>query len=66
MIMLDVVQQLNIDVFCPLIYNRAKQADSQEEFRMLMEKEITKEGLQWINDAARVDGFQPISSAGKQ
>lgn len=66
MIMLDVVQQLNIDVFCPLIYNVVKRVDTEEEFRKIMEKEETEEGLQRINNAAQYDGFQPLSFVGRQ
>lgn len=64
--MFDMVKQLELDVFCDLLYGTAKGFDTQEEFKAALQSEVTEKELQRINSAALRDGYQPLSFSFKQ
>lgn len=49
----DLLRQTDINLGTTIIFDLGKKFGSREELREHMEKEITEEELQQINDAAR-------------
>lgn len=64
MTVFDAVKQLELNVFCDLIYGTARSFDTQEEFKAALNMEITEKGLQSINAVALRDGYQPLPPQG--
>ena len=66
MTVFDAVKQLELDVFCDVMYGAAKDAKTQDELREKMQAEIPEIALQRINEAALREGYQPLSFSGGQ
>ncbi len=62
MTVFDVVKQLELNVFCDLMYGTARIFDTREEFKEALCSGVTEKELQKINAAALCDGYQPIPS----
>lgn len=62
--MFDAVKQLELDVFCDLIYGIAKDINTQDELKEKMQVEISEKALRQINEAALREGYQPLSFSG--
>ncbi len=60
----DAVKQLELDVFCDLMYGTVKDSNSQAEFKEALQTEISEKALQQINEAALREGYQPLSFSG--
>ena len=60
----EVVRQLELDVFCDLMYGTVKDTDTQDEFKEVLQAEISEEALQRINEAALREGHHPLSFSG--
>lgn len=60
MLMFDVIKQLELDVFCDVMYGVVNNIDTKEELKEDLQTEITEEELQQINDAAMFEGHPLI------
>ena len=63
---LDVVKQLNLDIFSSAVYAVAGMSKSEAEFRARLRKRLTEKELQAYDLAAQHDGNQPLSFSGRQ
>ncbi len=64
MIVFEAIKQLELGVFCDVMYGIAKDSNTQEELKAALQTEITEEALQQINEAALREGYQPLSFSG--
>lgn len=62
--MFDAIQQLELGVFCDVMYGMAKDFNTQDELKAALQEEIPEEVLQRINEAALREGYQPLSFSG--
>lgn len=62
--MFDVVKQLELDVFCDVMFGAVKDFNTQDELKAALQEEISEEVLQRINEAALREGYQPLSFSG--
>lgn len=60
----DVVKQLELDVFCDVMFELAKDFAIQDEFKEALQTEITEKELQRMNEAALREGHHPLSFSG--
>lgn len=60
----DAIKQVELDVFCDVIYGLAKDSTTQDELKAALQTEISEEALQQINEAALREGYQPLSFSG--
>lgn len=60
----DAVKQLELDVFCDVMYGIAKDSNTQDELKAALQTEISEKALQQINEAALWEGYQPLSFSG--
>lgn len=64
MTVFEVVRQLELDVFCDLMYGTVKDIETQDEFKEALQTEISEKALQQINEAALREGYHPLSFSG--
>lgn len=64
MTVFDAVKQLELDVFCDVMYGIAKDFDTQDDLKEALQTEISEKALQQINEAALREGYQPLSLSG--
>lgn len=62
--MFDAVKQLELDVFCDVMYGIAKDFNTQDELKAVLQEEILEEALQQINETALREGHHPLSFSG--
>ncbi|RKJ44286.1 hypothetical protein D7X98_12155 [bacterium 1XD8-76] len=60
----DAVKQLDLNVFCEVMFGIVKDVAIQNELKEALQTEITEEALQQINEAALREGHQPLSCSG--
>lgn len=60
----DAIKQLELDVFCDVIYEVVKDSNTQDELKEVLQTEISEKELQRINEAALKEGYQPLSFSG--
>lgn len=60
----DAVKQLELDVFCDVMYGIAKDFNTQEELKAALQTGISEKALQQINEAALREGYQSLSFSG--
>ena len=58
------IKQLELDVFCDVIYEVVKDSNTQDELKEVLQTEISEKELQRINEAALKEGYQPLSFSG--
>lgn len=66
MTVFEAVRQLELDVFCDVMYGIAKDFNTQAELKEALQTEISEKELQRINEAALREGYQPLSCSGWQ
>ena len=54
----DAVKQLELDVFCDVMFGVVKDSNTQAELREALQTEISEKTLQQINEAALREGYQ--------
>lgn len=64
MTVFDVVKQLELDVFCDVMFGTVKDSKTQANLKAVLQEEMPEEALQRINEAALREGYQPISFSG--
>ena len=64
MLIFDAVKQLELDVFCDVMYGLAKDFTTQDELKVALQTEISEKALQQINGAALREWYQPLSFSG--
>lgn len=64
MTVFDVAKQLELDVFCEVIFGLANNGSTEEEFKEALQTDYSKEALQQLNEAALRQGHHPISFSG--
>lgn len=64
MTIFDVVRQLELDVFCDVMHEIAKDFNTQAELKEALQTEISEKELQRINEASLREGYQPLSFSG--
>lgn len=64
MTIFDAVKQLELDVFCDLMFGVVKDSNTQAELKEALLTEISEKALQQINEAALREGYQPLSFSG--
>lgn len=64
MTVFDAVKQLELDVFCDVMYGIAKDFDTQDDLKEALQTKISEKALQQINEAALREGYQPLSFSG--
>lgn len=64
MLIFDAIKQVELDVFCDVMYGLAKDFTTQDELKAALQTEISEEALQQINEAALWEGYQPLSFSG--
>lgn len=64
MIVFDVVKQLELDVFCDLMYGIVKDSNTQDELKEVLQTEISEKALQQLNEAACRESHHPLSFSG--
>lgn len=64
MTIFDAVKQLELDVFCDLMFGVVKDSNTQVELKEALLTEISEKALQQINEAALREGYQPLSFSG--
>ncbi len=55
----DAVKQLELDVFCDVMFGVVKDSNTQAELREALQTEISEKAMQQINEAALWEGYQP-------
>ena len=60
----DAVKQLELDVFCDVMFGTVKDSKTQDELKAALQTEITEKALQQINEAALREGHHPLSFSG--
>ena len=60
MTIFDAVKQLELDVFCDVMFGTVKDSKTQDELKAALQTEITEKALQQINEAALREGYQPL------
>jgi hypothetical protein len=60
----DAVKQLELDIFCEVMYGVLKDIHSQDELKEALQTEISEKALQQINEAALREGHYPLSFSG--
>lgn len=58
------IKQLELDVFCDVIYEVVKDSNTRDELKEVLQTEISEKELQRINEAALKEGYQPLSFSG--
>ena len=61
MTIFDAVKQLELDVFCDVMFGTVKDSKTQDELKAALQTEITEKALQQINEAALREGHHPLS-----
>lgn len=56
----DAIKQVDLNVFCEVMFGIAKDAATQDELKEALQTELTEEALQQINEAALREGYQPL------
>ncbi len=64
MTVFDAVKQLELDVFCDVMYGAVKDVKTQDGLKEKMQTEVSEKALQQINEAALREGYQPLSFSG--
>lgn len=64
MTIFDAVKQLELDVFCDVMFGVVKDSNTQAELKEALQTEISEKALQQINEAALREGYQPLSFSG--
>ncbi len=64
MTVFDVVKQLELDVFCEVIFGMVETDGTQARFKETLQTEYTEEALQQLNEAALREGHHPLSFSG--
>lgn len=60
----DAIKQLELDVFCDVMYGLAKDFTTQGELKAALQEEIPEKVLHRINEAALREGYQLLSLSG--
>lgn len=60
------IKQLDLGSASSILYDHARNSESPEAFQKALERRMTEEELQRINDAALREGRQPLSFSGRQ
>lgn len=58
--MFDAVKQLELGVFCDVMFGVVKDSNTQDELKAALQTEISEKALQQINEAALREGYQPL------
>ena len=59
----DVIKQLELDVFCDVMYGVVKDFKTQDELKGRLQEEISEKALRQINDAALMEGYPLIQKS---
>lgn len=60
----EAVRQLDINVFCEVMFGIAKDVATPDDLKEALQTEMTEKMLRQINEAARREWRQPLSCSG--
>lgn len=60
----EAVRQLDLNVFCEVIFGIAKDVATPDDLKEVLQTEMTEKALRQINEAALREGHQPLLYSG--